>query len=160
MTVEFLLTIFPAFEPESLFSFVHFHTTFIFQGRKSTPGLGRNFISRRCPDYHVWQFTQTNSFETWIQGKYLNNTLTILILVVAYFEPKKIKLIKEMLCNFLVRTLKCFYLNLFFFDSKKLKKPLSKVAQKYSFFFFLRFKTAHQKEFVFQNVAYIKLWRC
>jgi len=42
------------------------------------------------------------------------------------FQKKNIKVI---LCNFSMRTLKCFLRNLNFFSLKKLKKPPSKVAQ-------------------------------
>ena len=42
-----------------------------------------------------------------------------------------------------------------FFGHKKLKKPASNVAQKYSIFFSpIAAKTAQTKEFMFQNVAY------
>ena len=43
----------------------------------------------------------------------------------------------------------------FFFAHKKLKKPRSKVAQKYSNFFSpIAAKTAQSEEFMFQNVAH------
>ena len=59
-------------------------------------------------------------------------------------------MIKELLCNFLAQKLQHF-------AHKKLKKPPSKVSQKYSIFFpvLLRaVQTAKTEEFMLQNVAY------
>ena len=53
-----------------------------------------------------------------------------------FFDKKKIQkkyqiklfFIKEILCNFLVRSLQCFFFKYFFFAHKNMKKPASKVA--------------------------------
>ena len=75
-----------------------------------------------------------------------------LILVQKKFKKILIFFVKEILCNFLVRTLQCLKKN---FDHKKLKKPPSKVAQKYSNLFSPRVaQTTQTEEFMLQNVAY------
>ena len=75
--------------------------------------------------------------------------------------PKKIQFffIKDILCNFLVRTLQCFQIFFFFFCPQQVEKTtLKSCSEKLkSTFFSLHAEaaqTAQKEKFMFQNVAY------